>query len=294
MQRRGFLTGAAAAGLVLAKPAIVRAWDAFPARRPGQFWRPGIKPNPLQTEFNPAGTLSRGMVSILLFEQAVTGNGAGAMPFRDYVVSSRLIGVNGIPVAVPSRFGGMAVNTSGTSFVDEFNYTDVTMPSLLPYTISALCRFDGIGGATYTGEGVLVSDAPVSAFVAFTANSNLFSCDGGEFTGGTLVTALTGYHRITYVGTASSSTFYLDGIVNGTPQSAALAFVPSLLVYGWPWPVADLFIWGRGLSANEVLAHKQDPYGTTLRPRFSELGLTSGTAAAVGKKPSLLTTGVGP
>lgn len=268
-------------------------------------WRKGDKPGDNHTvEFDPNGKCSGGLVSLLWFELSHNGqggNGATAiMGMKDFVRGGDTFAFNGTTktqVNTPSPYGGVAASSNGTSADDLLgrNPQGFTLNSV--WTASMLCKFDGIGSATYTGNLVAISDGVFAhgfGIASGVDQFSLFGTPGIDFTTAPVVTALTGWHRIT-VGTDGTNSFlYVDAALKQTISSSApAALTPDLLINGWPWPTADMFLWNRPPNQDLVSEIMADPYGTTMRPRENPQ-LIKGNLVAAGKKPGILMMGVGP
>lgn len=290
MQRRALILGAAAA---LAAPAVARArtWDSFGdtfTRQQRGLWLPAQ-----DVELNPSGQLIGGLLMLLLFDDkslrpiGIQSKVRYPMPVFSFTGTSQVL--------TQGPFGGRALATSGSSTDDIVAATSL-LPNGTNWTFSGLIKFDGTGG----GAGNLVLTGDASAPVEFIASNGTFISLGDSF--GFVATTLTmasmtTWTRLTITATSASPTVYrtyiqgkLVDTTNSGGNNTQMGF--KSFINGWSWPVADIFLWNRTLDASAVAGHAADPYGTVLRPRLSNIGI-KGTIA-VGKKPSLLTTGVGP
>jgi len=79
--------------------------------------------------------------------------------------------------------------------------------------------------------------------------------------------SLTGWKRLTAVGSGAGVDLYLDGVLVGSHASTIGTGVRYILGDGDAGGMtrafgaaADFFIWRRGLSATEVAAHARQPY----------------------------------
>ena len=268
-------------------------YDALSGRTPA-WWLPGKKPGRIHAvELDPQGKLREGLLSCILFQ---TG------PWqRDFAQPQRTFtkGGSGTVTYADSPFGGTLTTASNT-------YLSVSLPVQTPgaWTDSCLVRFN----ATNPFDACF--------FATDGANNQFFSISGPSapapgslaFNGTNIAVGAfrainyTGWHRITCTasagGAGSTGIFYLDGKLVGTgtlfagvSQFAALMGDAGRSNIFTNFPIADHFLWGYALSAAQVMQHYISPYRTVLRPKFSELGRVG---PMVTRRPSLLTTGVGP
>lgn len=259
--------------------------------RLGRFRNRLIKPGPPGSiEVNPRGLLARNLWSLLLFE-----NPAAAPGFRDYANLTRSFIYYGTSqVATTTPYGGHALSFPIDNAEScQFDNTAPVQPTTM--SASFLAKFDG---SSVTGRGQIVSPfwdlGSGNEFKVDTAGTNMWTDINSNTFLAPAVTSLNGWNRITATFDGTTGRTSLNGLPvdsGGTLPSWALA--PSRVCMDWPWPMADFFFWfNRVLTPQEILAHYLDPYGTTLRPKHYPLGVV-GTVAAVGKKPGLLTLGVG-
>jgi hypothetical protein len=269
----------------------------FRQRRPN-FWIPQRKPGPPhRVEFDPQGRLSNGLSSLLLFDNSLPNLEAvftaASMGMKDYASPETTFNTNSnANIVTTCPFGGLAFHTPGTSTTDWINYVPLNNTTTAVWTASSLLKFDGVGGGTYTGQVTWLANDGQTQGIALASGPSLFTdySSSGFLT--PAVTTLTGWQRMTIVSTGSALNLYLNGVFQST-AALTTSFALGVVLSGWPWPTADFFYWTAALTASQVAQHYADPYGTTMRPRWSPLGIV-GKVAAIGRRPSLLNLGVGP
>lgn len=276
-------------GAGLALPFIGKALadDAF--RHRAQQWRPRYRtPQRWLMKFDPNGRLSSQLVSLYLFEQL--GNTIDyARPY-----ASELTATGTSITFTPSIYGGNQVSTGGNSS-DLVTITAPTVTLGSHWAISWLGKWDGTSSVGLTGTLCPFLDATQSNGIGVNNATNQI----GTFTGAAanfaapLMSSLNGWHRLTIGTDATNCYCYLDGVLSDTQAGAGPSgWSPAQIAIGWPWPIADVFMWNRMLTASDVLTHYSDPYGTTMIPTGQEFLIKGQVSTA--KKPSLLTVGVGP
>lgn len=266
-------------------------FDALSGRTPA-WWLPGKKPTRIYSvELDPQGRLREGLVSCILFQIG---------PWqRDFLQSQSTFtkAGSGSVVYADGAFGGNLTTTSNT-------YLTVSLPAQTPgaWTESCLMLFNGTNpfDATFVGsDGAGNNYFFLNGPSAPTPGSLTFNGNNGAV-GAFLTANYTGWHRITCTadGNLGTGTFYLDGTLVGTQTIAGgVSSFASLMgdavrsCIFTNFPVADHFLWNYALSAAQVAQHCALPYRSVLRPKFSELGRVG---PMVSRRPSLLTTGVGP
>lgn len=277
-------------GAGLALPFIGKAWadDAF--RHRAEQWRPRYRPpQRWLLKFDPNGRLSNQLVSLYLFEQ-LGSTIDYARPYASQLTAS------GTTIAFsPSIYGGNEVKTDGNGS-DFVNIPPPTVTLGSHWTFSFLAKWDGTSSASYTGALCPIADATETIGIGVNNALNTIGTFGGaqsaNFTA-PLMSNLNGWHRLTIGTDATNCICYLDGVLTDTETGAGPAsWSPTQIAFGWPWPIADIFMWNRTLTASDVLAHYSDPYGTTMIPTGQEFLIKGQVSTA--KKPSLLTIGVGP
>lgn len=257
--------------------------------RPDAFHR---KPLRHQTELNPQGRLRENLLMATLFEPG---------PWqRDYVNPGMTFTANGLPAYGDGQQGGtVAAGVSG--------YLALSPPPLLlspfSWTVSISMLFTGAAPAQDVFS--VVDDSTISYF--FIQGAPNLSPGSMTFFNSVIVGSwnaanYTGWHRVTVSAPLDASgTFYFDGVSQGS--ASFVGGVPgqpmSILGGGGRTSIvsmqfSDIFLWNSALTASQVAAHTADPYGTTLRPRYAEFGRVASAAAGAKRKPSLMTTGVGP
>lgn len=258
-------------------------------RPPGLFWEPKRKPKWHHTECDPFGRLRRGLLSAILFEP-------GAW-HRDYVLPNRTFTPTGTPVYSNTQIGG-AVNTNSGG------YLTLASPVLTPgaWTVSVLML---LNGATQAVSTLFTMDGAGNTHFYLQGNTGpipgAISMNGSNAQDSVfLAQNFTGWHRITVAATSQTGSgfVYLDGfnygnaaIVTGT--TSFTTFLGDAVHNGNNTiQMGDVFCWNRQLSDIEVMTHANDPYGTTLRPRFSRLARSPGLQSK--RRPGLMTIGVGP
>ena len=237
---------------------IQRGTEAVPKRKPSEAWL---------LRGDRRGRLSASLISAYLFENTASGRSAAI----DYISPGHPgLSSTGTIVVTQTPYGGQAVSTSGTSTTDQL-FCSIGATGT-KWTVSFLAKFDGIGGGTYTGSLVVVANSSVTNGIGVTNATNkfgVFNTSSPPSFATPLVTSLTGWHRLT-IGTDNTNCYcYLDGVLSSQVTGAGGAISLNGLVLGWPWPVADLFVWNRMLTATEAAAHFADPYGTTLAPNVT-------------------------
>lgn len=276
------------AGLALPFVGKALADDAF--RHRAEQWRPRYRaPQRWLMKFDPNGRLSSQLISLYLFEQ-LGSTIDYARPYASELTAS------GTSIAfTPSIYGGNQVSTGGNSS----DFVNIPAPIVTlgsHWTISWLGKWDGTSSASYTGPLITVGDGAQLNGIGVNNSLNTIGTFGGaqsaNFTA-PLMSGLNGWHRMT-IGTDATNCFcYLDGVLSDTETGAGPSgWSPAQIAVGWPWPIADVFMWNRALTASDVLTHYSDPYGTTMIPTGQEFLIKGQVSTA--KKPSLLTVGVGP
>jgi hypothetical protein len=220
---------------------------------------PGRKPWPPHTaRIDPNGSLSYGLVNLVLFETPASSG------MRDYTGRQYTDVTGTSQVATVDPLGGFAGSTSGTSVTDNYGFKAGSTGGGTTWSLAVRCKFDGIGGGTYTGNLGLACNTAVSAGIGVNNGTNLFGSFANSFAGSTAVTSLSTWHTLMFTSDGTTETMYLDGLANGStiaPQN----FVMNFFVFGWPWPTSYLFYWNVCLSAAQVMQHFQDPIGTTMQ-----------------------------
>lgn len=255
-----------------------------------------LKPKRHLTELNPQGQLTPGLVLCTLWESNYSTT--------DYVQTglSYTYSTSPAPAVTTCGLGGgqISSNSALTSIVNSpvialsaWTYSVMTLfiGANWPGTRS-LWLSDGSGDYGFFVEGL--AGATPGAFGLNTGGA-------GTTIGSWRAANYTGWHRITVTATAQTGTgsFYFDGaligtgtITVGTPQIQGV-LGDTVNMGNTNQPTSDSFAWNYCLSAAQVAAHADNPYGTTLRPKYGKLGLVGyhpmGTAC-----PALLTLGVGP
>ena len=236
---------------------------AYFEHRSPAFWVPQRKPGPRhRIQFNPNGTFSQGLLSLLMFDRPVL-NASG---IEDRVVPHRVFTYTGTTqILLPVQFGGTGFQTGGNSN-DQLNYS-TALPSLNEWTVSTLCSFDGAASGTYAGNLVIAANTGVTNYIG-AGGTGSFTSAIGTWSGQIDMATLKGPHRVTITSSvaATATILYTDGKQNGTTIANSMATAFGLLFSGWPWTASDLFIWNRALTPTEVADHAANPY-TVLRPR---------------------------
>lgn len=267
-------------------------FNVFSDRTPA-WWLPEKKPTRIHgVELDPQGRLRTGLLSCILFQ-------AGPWQ-RDFLQPQRTLTPAGSGVVyADSPFGG-TLNTTSNS------YLTVALPPQTPgaWTESCLMLFNGTNpldvclvGTDGAGNNYFFINGPS----AITPGSLTFN-GNNVATGSFIASNYTGWHRITCSadGNLGQGAFYLDGHFIGSQQiMAGVNSFSSLMGDATRsniftnFPIADHFLWNYGLPPSQVLEHYAAPYRTVLRPKFSELGRV-GPSGNMARRPSLMTTGVGP
>jgi hypothetical protein len=234
-----------------------------PRQKPAPYW---------QLELDTQAPLARGLQCLLLFDR-VAGLRTADCGFRDYAHPNRAITAIGTMVFTRTANGGAYSTTTTTSALvlnPTITSTAWTLSHLVKFTgvnpASDICPCsDGADGTHYYVEGT------------GSATPGCFSFNGGNAAIGALrVSTLNGWFRITATWDGTTQTMYSNGVSFG---STAAALPPTVLkdlcgdatvAAPWQWQTADFFYWSRALSAGEVLAHYASPYGSVMRPRYSE------------------------
>lgn len=257
--------------------------------RPDAFHR---KPLRHQTELNPQGRLRESLILATLFEP---GNW-----MRDYVNPGVVFTPTGLPVFSDSALGGGTLSSGVNGFL-----TMAPSPLLISpfsWTLSLSMLFTGAAPASdsYT----IIDDVDVSYFFvqgAPNVSPGALTVANGVTVGSWSAVNYTGWHRLTVVSVNDATcTFYFDGVSQGTASFTGTPGQPMNILGGGgrtsinAAQFSDIFLWTAALTASQVAEHTADPYGTTLRPRYAEFGRVASAAAGAKRKPSLMTTGVGP
>jgi hypothetical protein len=247
------------------------------------------KPPFHRAELDPEGKLRNGLVSALLYEP-------GGWT-RDYCQTQRRLIPSNNPFMGDSSVGGcISPNCNG----GYFTITPV-VPTPNAWTVSVLAFFNN--GFPLTSIGFTTDGANnVHFYLQGPVGSvpGALSLNGTNTAVGSWICAnYTGWHRITVTASASTGTgiFYFDGVSQGsgaiavaTTQFSNLLGDPTSYVANGQL-IADTLVWNRALSPQEVAEHVAAPYRTILRQKVARIVV--GTAQQK-KKPSLMTTGVGP
>lgn len=242
------------------------------------------------TELNPQGELRANILMATLFEP---GNWQ-----RDYVNPGMTFGISGLPVFGDSALGGGSVSPGVNGFLTLSPAPQLTSP--FSWTLSMAMLFTGTLQSTSTYS--LMDNVGASYFVIQGTdgfNPGSLTLPTSNVIGTWNAANYMGWHRITISApNDTSGTFYFDGVSQGSSSLTSLGQPTSILGGGRTSIVtsqfADIFFWNSALTAQQVADHAANPYSTVLRPRFSRLGRVASAAAGVKRKPSLMTTGVGP
>lgn len=257
--------------------------------RPDAFHR---KPLRHQTELNPQGRLRENLLLATLFEPG---------PWqRDYVNPGVTFTITGLPAFGDSALGGGSVGPGVNGFM-----TLAPPPVLITpfsWTLSMSIFFTGtyFNSTTYS----LLDSVNTSYFVIQGVDGfapGVMNFSNAVAVGSWNASNYTGWHRVTVSAPLDASgTFYFDGVSQGSAAFTGTPGQPNSLFGGagrttvTNTQFSDVFLWNSALTASQVAAHTADPYGTTLRPRYAEFGRVASAAAGAKRKPSLMTTGVGP
>lgn len=249
----------------------------FPFRSPSQWKTDKTRIRRGQFELDPTAPLNRSLL-IAFLPTDVVGLG-GMLDFKNLDIKFTATGT--INYANTQR--GVAANGgfSGT--------TGLTMSRTLTlvsatYSVSTLIQFDG---ATHANpSSVLLSDVAGNYAFQYGPSNGFFNVNGQG--GSTLdATTLTGWHRIGLTVNGTAVRWFLDGAFH---DNAAMAgnfggnqiteIVGDALNASNTWGLncADVFMWNRTLTDAEMGAHFIAPYGSTMRPKASELPLGSSSS----------------
>ena len=247
------------------------------------------KPPFHRAELDPNGRLRENLVSALLYEPGKWT--------RDYCqVQRQIISANN-PSYADSVVGGcISPNCSGGYFT-----ITPAVPTPGAWTVSVLAQFTGgypLTSVAFTTDGNNNNHFYMQGPVGVVPGALSLNGTNTQL-GSWLCANYTGWHRITVTadGATGTGTFYFDGVLQGsgtivvaTTQFANILGDPARY-YANGQVIADTLVWTRALSASEVAYHAANPYRSILRPKTPRIVV--GTAQAK-KKPSLMTTGVGP
>jgi hypothetical protein len=252
---------------------------------------PALKRKPAfhRAELDPFGKLRENLVSVLLYEP-------GGWT-RDYCQVQRQIVVSNNPAYADSAVGGcISPNCTGGYFT-----ITPAVPTPGAWTVSVLALFTGgfpLTTVAFTTDGNNNNHFYLQGPVGIVPGA--LSLNGSNAQIGTWICAnYAGWHRITVTadGATGNGSFYFDGVLQGTgiiggatTQFSNILGDPARF-YANGQVIADTLVWTRNLSASEVAYHAAYPYRSVLRPKTPRIVV--GTAQAK-KKPSLMTTGVGP
>lgn len=183
---------------------------------------------------------------------------------RDLVLRSRSIQASSEIIAA-DRPGlvGQASASNGyceLSPIVSFPGTDWTLSSLLSFPI--LSNFDAV---------VASNNSPYTFHLLRNSTNDRFASWLGGYTDFSPTVAplsLSGWKRVTAVGTSAGVKIYLDGVETGSHGTALSAGIRYILGDGDSGgslnraigSAADYFIWTRALSDVEVRAHAAQPY----------------------------------
>lgn len=239
----------------------------FARRAPLFYMAPQAKPlgGPSRVEIDPQSPFAQEIVCAVLFDNPNVAGGTfpqAAPGLLDYARPSHLFTYAGGAMTTTRDKFGFALNTPGTSVTDMVNFTSAPISAEITWTVSANCKF--LSGTASSGNVILFGNTATTQFVA--SNGTDFQFSGTFYTPQVPVPGDNLWHRITVTGTATASTFYIDGISKGTNAFASTPFTINNMVNGWPFPVTDVLIWNRVLSAAQVLAHYLNP-SAVFRPR---------------------------
>lgn len=244
------------------------------------------------TELNPQGKLRENLLMATLFEP---GNWQ-----RDYVNPGMTFTITNQPAFGDASIGGGWVSPGINGIITLDPAPQLASP--YSWTLSMGVFFTGAVQPTTTYS--LLDGTGLSYFVIQGADGfapGQLTLPNGNVIGSWSAADYTGWHRITVTAPSDATgIFYFDGILQGSSSIASAGQPVSILGQGTtrttivPTQFSDIFFWNATLSPQQVAEHVADPYGTVLRPRFSRLGRVASAAAGARRKPSLMTTGVGP
>lgn len=275
--RRALIGGA------LALPFIKRADAQLAARL--DSWRQGFKPVPA-AEFAQNGRLSANLRGLVLFEHCAKAG------FIDYVQPNNAIAFTGTSqAATTSPFGGQALSTNGNN--NDWVAYATAFPATAVWSFTSMIKFDGTGAGSFAFSPNLVVNGARSAGIGVTGSgADTFNWTDGTGTLTPAVTTWTTWTRLTFTSNGTSVSMYANGALQSSASPSTTNFAAQILCNSWPWAMSDFIWWqGRTLTAQDVAALSADPFGTTMRPKQDTLRRVG---QIIGKKPSLLVTGVGP